>query len=167
MRAGAALFFVTATAFASPTETLVWTKVDDGQPLPRLDASMAFDPSRGVTWLYGGQWSYNDTTWSWDGTKWSKSWPQHLPPFQNASIAFDPITSNVIAYGVNGQSGRETWMWNGVDWANANALSNPTDVGALALATDPVTGNIIAFGGIDSNNKVLAETWTWTGTTWT
>jgi len=35
------------------------------------------------------------------------------------------------------------------------------------MAYDSTRGQVVLFGGLDANSKVLGDTWTWDGTTWT
>ena len=51
------------------------------RPLPRLGHTLAFDPARGVSVLFGGR---DDVqrfadTWTWDGTSWTQLTPTTSP----------------------------------------------------------------------------------------
>ena len=52
------------------------------------------------------------------------------------------------------------------NWAQLSPATSPTARGGPAMAYDPATGNMVLFGG-DNSGGLLADTWTWNGTTWT
>lgn len=118
-------------------------------PAPRRGHSMAFDTSRGVTVLYGGDnpsgGSPFSDTWEWNGTQWTNR-QVSLTPATWTSMAYDSQRQRITLFG--GQSG--TGQLNGTTFAyavtpHAAAISTygagcpgPTGVPLLAASTGSV-----------------------------
>jgi hypothetical protein len=77
---------------------------------------MAYDPATHNVVLFGGtgRKAVLNGTWAWDGTTWTRQFPQAIPPARaNASMAYDPATGNVVLFGGFGGNGvlGDTWTW--------------------------------------------------------
>ena len=104
-------------------------------PLPRQDASMAFDDATQSIVLFGGNvcgstgCNPSNDTWTWNGAAWTAQHPVTAPPARmGASMAYDPVSRTVLLFGgqVCDNTGcywaNDTWAWNGRNW---NALVPP------------------------------------------
>ena len=73
---------------------------------------------------FGGVDSY-DTTWLWDGRRWTLARPARQPAGRfNAAAAYDPLTGVVMLYGGRlgpGQLVQDTWAWDGGTWHQLDA----------------------------------------------
>jgi len=63
------------------------------------------------------------STWTWDGTTWTRERPQHSPPplLYFTSMVAAPTTGQVVLFGGKVDSPTshdidQTWLWNGQDW---------------------------------------------------
>ena len=149
----------------------VWTELapPGPRPAPRRSASLAYDPDRRRTVLFGGDdgnfGELNDL-WEWDGVRWFARpqlsvWPS---PRADAGAAFDPLTRRILV--VNGRNFnppapsttfRQTWAWDGTAWEEV--ASDPQPPGTLPMFMDTTEGvatGIDAFGG----------GWAWLGDRW-
>jgi hypothetical protein len=105
---------------------------------------------------------------------WTKQAPAAHPVARGyAAMAYDAATGNTVLFGGIPATGRDfgdTWTWDGSTWTKqAPATSPPARTGAT-MAYDAATGTVVMFGGDPkktSVNHVLADTWTWDGSTWT
>jgi hypothetical protein len=79
-----------------------WTlKSSAGGPNPRSYASMAYDPVRNVTVLFGGgnNSGQQSDTWEWNGTNWSQKFPGSSPPARAGhGMAYDG-SCGVVMFG--------------------------------------------------------------------
>ena len=79
-----------------------WALAATAGPSARDSVTLAFDPIRGNTVLFGGE---NDgaplnDTWAWNGTTWSQINTLHNPGQRFCyGMSFDPATSNILLFG--------------------------------------------------------------------
>jgi hypothetical protein len=136
-----------------------WTKISPASsPGALCLESMAYDPSNQTILLFGGYDNSGnsgssagcegdtvgstalDSTWSFNGTTWTKLSPSTNPPSRfNAAMAYDPNSSQIVLFGgCDGISGStqqcnaltDTWTWDGSNWTQATPQSSPpTDPG--------------------------------------
>jgi len=134
-----------------------WTELSPASsPGALCMESMAYDPSSQTVLLFGGGDNSGnvpvnatcagpgfpalDSTWSFNGTTWTKLSPSTSPPSRfSAAMAYDPNTSQVVLFGgcdgINGSTGQcnaltDTWTWDGSNWTQATPQSSPpTDPG--------------------------------------
>ncbi|MCL4434573.1 MAG: hypothetical protein M1399_07390 [Actinobacteria bacterium] len=134
-----------------------WTELSPASsPGALCMESMAYDPSSQTVLLFGGGDNSGnvpvnatcagpgfpalDSTWSFNGTTWTKLSPSTSPPSRfSAAMAYDPNTSQVVLFGgcdgINGSTGlcnalTDTWTWDGSNWTQATPQSSPpTDPG--------------------------------------
>ena len=115
---------------------------------------MAYDAATGEVVLFGG---YSDSqgpshsTWTWNGTTWTKEHPATFPHREYSAMAYDAATGTVVLFGGSG-SGQiylsSTWTWNGTTWTK-QAPPRPTRLpGTIeSMAYDAATGTVVLFGG--------------------
>jgi hypothetical protein len=132
---------------------------------------MAYDSSRGVIVLYGGNMaSFSQKlrdTWEWDGTSWTERAVSGPSPslLSEHAMTFDTTRGVTVLFGGydrDNVSTGETWEWNGTLWTQ-RAVSGPSGRGGHAMAYDSARGVTVLFGGTSGSG----ETWEWNGTEWT
>ena len=152
-------------------------------PAPTLEArrghSMAYDEARHATILFGG-WGTEDgaaasdraSTWSWNGTSWSRLATSGPSARHDASMVYDASRQRVVLYG--GRSGSfpnevlltDTWEWNGASWSKA-ADSGPSSRVHQHMAYDRARSRTVLYGGFDvAAQAELRDIWEWNGATW-
>ncbi|MCB9666153.1 MAG: hypothetical protein H6732_18740 [Alphaproteobacteria bacterium] len=146
----------------------------------RWPTAGAWDAAREEAVLFGGHGS-NATTWTFDGATWSDhpasgalgtSWPE--PRFSHA-MAYDPVRKVVVLHGGKAVEGEPTtqryggtWTWDGTTWTRRTAEDvGPGRRSNHVMTWDPVRQGVLLFGGKDTSQRTLADTWLWTGTSWT
>ncbi|HZQ49278.1 MAG TPA: hypothetical protein VFB69_03120 [Candidatus Dormibacteraeota bacterium] len=166
---------------------------DPGIPVPRADASSAYDAANGTIVMFGGvdRDGVLDETWTWDGDTWRRRHPAHSPPARESGLmAFDASDDRVILFGglscpppsPNDAIGcdysatanhlSDTWMWNGDDWSQARTAHSPT-VPYFAstldgLGSDPVRHQVLLLSFVTPvNSSLIAATWTFANGDWT
>jgi uncharacterized secreted protein with C-terminal beta-propeller domain len=118
-----------------------WTQVATNGPRV-FQHNMAYDPSRGVTVLYGGGTPeikpITGDTWEWDGQSWAliEAEPATPRPSVWGGMAYDPERKKVIRHG--GETVADTtydvgatWEWNGQTWTQ---IADGFIHGGLAVA---------------------------------
>ena len=163
----------TAAVHALPGQT-----VTDPGPAGRVWDSWADDPATGQVVLFGGIQAYRTTgpddvigsTWTWDGTTWTKQQPTATPsPRTGAAMVYDPATSQLLLFGGSSHSGTgylgDTWTWNGTTWTQLNPATSPPGRHNADMIYDAASNEVILFGGYDGH--YLNDTWVWDGTAWT
>jgi uncharacterized protein (TIGR03437 family) len=153
-----------------------WTQVSPFiSPPGRVDATMAFDAAHGQLIMFGGAVNQGfigtllNDTWAWDGSSWTRLFPQNMPPARDANgFAYDASHGNIVMYGgccdSNGNAFGDMWLWDGGSAATttptiANVIS-ASGFGGLA-AISP--GSWIEIYGFD----LAPATRTWTGADFT
>jgi hypothetical protein len=138
--------------------------------------AMAYDTATGTMVLFGGnrgdvrRSTQRYTTWTWDGTTWTRQSPAVHPPARgNAAMAYDAATGTAVLFGGyrNGHALGDTWTWDGTTWTKQAPATSPGARYAAAMAYDTATGTAVLFGGENGSHALLSDTWTWDGTTWT
>ncbi len=127
--------------------------------------SAAYDARTHQLVTFGGVDSY-DTTWIWDGRRWTLARPAASPPGRfNAAAAYDPVSGVVLVYGGRLDAGdlvQDTWAWDGVTW-------HRLDAGSIALPPYAVmvwdgTRNQMLL--VNNNTDINIGTWVWSGSSW-
>lgn len=146
-----------------------WTrKTPATSPPARRDGLLAYDESRRVTVLHGGQarsGAVNDT-WEWDGSNWLPRQPAHAPdpPQQSGSIAYDPVGHRLLLFQWVPRlqaDAVQTWSWNGKDWTRLT----PAHLPSFVVGTLVFDGQRLALiGGSPDGDRL--ETWGWSGADW-
>ena len=146
-------------------DTATWHKISTSNaPVARRSFVMAYDPTRGVTVLAGGETfaaSPVNDTWEYDGTQWRQI-AITTPELDDAGAAFDPATAKVIAYGGHGLA--TTWSYTGAAWTNTGVVT-PGVLAGIQLAGDFASGKVVMYGG-DTGSGASARTWLWNGSSW-
>ena len=169
---------VPAAAQAGSALAPAWTQqTPAAQPPARSESAMAYDTATGTAVLFGGFSSVGSVlrdTWTWDGTTWTQQHPATRPPARdNAAMAYDTATGTAVLFGGFSSVGsllRDTWTWDGTTWTQQHPATRPPAREFASMAYDAATGTAVLFGGYGlggHGSGVLADTWTWDGTTWT
>jgi hypothetical protein len=154
----------TATPFPFPFPPTPVT----GGPVLGFGFSAADDPATHQVVVFGGVDSY-DTTWLWDGPRWSLARPLASPPGRfGAAAAYDPVTQVVMLFGgrlAPGQIENDTWAWSGTNWSEINTGTDgpPAGEGAL-MAWDDATRQMVLVTSFAFSGK--STTWVWAGNHW-
>jgi hypothetical protein len=177
-----------------------WTDVtpSSGGPSARLGQAMAYDATRGVTLLYGGidcrSATYQDDTWEWTGTGWTRLQVSGPPARANTALAHDPVRGVLVLFGgdapamsaacpaTDGYSGfvcDDTWEWDGTAWSDRSSSSamTPAARNLHGMTYDLVRQEMVLFGGDgvmsvgcslpDSHGDAFCDdTWEWDGVNW-
>ncbi len=140
-------------------------------PLPRENASMAWDATNDIVVLFGGATTgalLNDT-WTWDGSVWtSRPTPAPLVARQEHAMAYDFSTNQIILFGGLDAAGRrrgDTWAWTPAGWTNLSPAIAPSARFLHAMASELQSGGgVMLFSGSDGSNP--NDTWTFRAGTW-
>jgi hypothetical protein len=173
--------------------TLVYTDrtVRFNSPTTRYNHAMAYNPSTGRTYVFGGYDSTRGQTlddfWEWDGKAWTQIVTDVYPSARGeCAMAYDPARKSIILYGGTPNSGNitagETWEFNSAQkWVQLNPASVPDAVSGHTMVTDTTRNKILLFGGMSNNystGPIIGlpykypynnQVWEWDGTkqTWT
>jgi fibronectin type 3 domain-containing protein len=157
-----------------PRLGLLWDLKSGVGPSPRDGQEMVYDPATSELILFGGEDQSGaklDDTWAWSKNVWTRLHPSTSPPARAyAAMAYDDATGQLILFGGKGASGDldDTWDWTGTTWQALKPSQLPRRRDKAAIAYDEATGQLIMFGGSGSSGtQGFAETWNWTGKTWT
>jgi hypothetical protein len=152
-----------------------WTQLHPAHhPSARYGHAMAYDPIRQEVVLFGG---YDDPpmidTWIFFDGDWTERTSAVTPLADYASMAFDPNLGQVVIFGgeVHGESTNGMFAWDGYAWSELTPATRPERRHLAGLAYDPERDALVLFGGFDGDGsgegRVLGDTWTWDGTSWT
>jgi hypothetical protein len=165
-----------------------WAQVADGSKGPgvRINATMAYDESRGRIVLFGGtnQSDYFGDTWEWDGVEWTLITEVGPPCRAYHSMTYDPDRGKVVLFGgaapcVNWPfvaDQRDTWEWDGVEWVEVSQ-SGPFKRRFTSMAYDSDRQRTLLFGGWPASylpdepgsimqDAPLGDLWEWDGSAW-
>jgi hypothetical protein len=152
-------------------------------PPARVGHAMAFDRSRGVAVLYGGNdvlngvsMHYSDT-WEWDGQTWTHRYTG--APWRVGSngellfpgpMAYDEKRQRTVLFGGGALAGSiglppigDTWEWDGTRWTQSAPSAGRE---GHAIAYDPLRERIVVFGGGGAGPAPLLTTLERDDTTW-
>ncbi|HEY8755359.1 MAG TPA: hypothetical protein VIN65_03280 [Candidatus Dormibacteraeota bacterium] len=154
------------TLASGPPPTPTATPVP-GEPVLGSGFSATDDPSRHQLVLFGGVDSY-DSTWLWDGHRWSLAHPAVSPPGRfGQAAAYDPLTRVVMVYGGRlgpGDVVNDTWAWEGTTWQELDAgTGNPPPGEGARMAWDAARSEMVL---VSSQGNSTGTTWIWTGVRW-
>jgi hypothetical protein len=138
-----------------------WTRQLD-MPAARVDAAMAYDSARGRMVLFGGYQSggvltATDTTFAYDGTRWTTlSIPVSPSARAASSMTFDARRGRMVLFGgVNsGTVPAQTWELEGDSWLASNTGSEPAARADAGLVYDSLRNRVVMFGGTASDPAV-------------
>ena len=147
----------------------------------RFATAMAYDPTRGVTVLFGGSSAKNagvgvispelcdNHVFELDATDWHEIIPTSGPVARtDAALAYDVSKHAVMLFaGENATPAdiNDQWEWNGTAWTPLTPASPPAARQDHGMVGDVAHGVVVMFGGAIASSD--PATWTWNGTTWT
>ncbi len=154
-----------------------WTEIDPpSRPGPNSHSAMVYDPSRGVTVLFGGLSSavgeLTPPVWEYDGSTWRALNPAGAAPVprHNHVMAWDSAGRRVLLFGGIDRDDvalADTWAWNGETWEVIEAASAPQGRGGHGAVADTQRGRVVMWGGTKIPDVELSlATWEWDGATW-
>jgi len=134
-------------------------------PLPRSNHALAYNPSTGMTYVFGGmdmnQQPFDDL-WEWDGKTWVEVAADVRPPARSdAGMAYDPVRKSLILYGgqnyqMNGMYYQtvfgDTWEWSSTtrQWTQLFPTSSPDPLYGHGMVTDTTRNKILLFAGMST-----------------
>jgi len=123
-------------------------------PSARTEHAMAFDSTRGVTVLFGGNTgTANGETWEWDGTEWKQVAGTGPAPRFGHAMTF---RGNAVLFG--GVGFGDSWEWDGSTWRETPApAGNRPSVRAYCGFANDCWGDAVILGGHDGT--VLGDLW--------
>ena len=154
-----------ALGIVPASETATWTHVGPPPvgPNPRYLQSAAFDESRKVVVIFGGQamdfssstptesqdlWEWDPATGTWTERKLGNLAPK---PRAGASMVFDSVRKKFVLFGgctIAGDSLADIWEWDPVTGVFTDRSSQgPSARCQQAMVFEKSTGNVLAFGG--------------------
>ena len=150
-----------------------WRRADSGGPEPRVHPTLAYDPSRRMTVLFGGSPMDGPAmadTWAWDGTQW-----RHMPgtgpahPAANA-LLWEPRGQRLVLHTAGpapGDSGSgyftgALWTRGDSGWRSAGDGPRFSPRAPVAAAPD---GELLLFAGFPPPPDSVAA-FRWSGRAW-
>jgi hypothetical protein len=129
------------------------------------EGAVAWDPSTGETLMLGSTERSTNTTWTWNGLRWTLRLPPATPPDRaQYRLATNTLRNTVLLFG--GQGVNDTWEWDGRTWLERRAPASPPSRLHFAMAFDERRGRAVLFGGEIFLGGVANDTWEWDGRTW-
>ena len=141
-------------------------------PAARSGYSMAYDDSRGVVVLFGGQ----DTasarlgdTWEWHDGVWQQINITGPGARFNAAMAYDADKHKVVLFGGRAETGSQNdlWEYDGKAWVMVKTSAAPPARQLGTMVYDKSQSQFVLFGGMDVNRKTLDDTWILKNASWT
>jgi hypothetical protein len=148
-------------------------------PSARAYHAMAYNPTTGKTYVFGGvdpMWKSGGLAdlWEWDGSQWAQVAEDKGPtPRLDAALAYDPARKSLILFGGTSWTGmaipNETWEWNSTtrQWTQLAASGTPNVRWGHAMVADTVRNRILLFGGSNGVGVGPNDLWEWDGATLT
>jgi PKD repeat protein len=152
----------------------IWTQNAPTTPSPPIigEHSMAYDSVRARVVLYGGNaggWSYEHTTWEFDGTAWIAVTTTAQPEARyGAGLAYDPLRQVTILFGGSDESDtalNQTWEYTHTDWVQVFPTTSPVSRTYPSLAANPASGAVYLFGGNQAETH-LNDLWAYQNGAW-
>jgi hypothetical protein len=149
-----------------------WKQLQVQGPSAREGAATAV--LNGKVILYGGSSASNGflaDTWEWDGSTWTQLTITGPTPGGRYGHSMTTLGNQVVLFGnVGGPT--DTWLFDGTAWTKSAAAGPTGDPAGLSdsrgFQTMATLGDrVILFGGEQDANHILADTWSFDGTTWT
>jgi cysteine-rich repeat protein len=142
--------------------------------------AMAYDAFRKQLVVFGGYagvntGASNNSTWLFDGARWSKVPAQANPPVSRFAhaLAYDSDRQRVVLFGGNNRSGTDTndmWTFDGQVWTEVTQVgSRPPARNSHAMAYDPLRQRVVVAGGNSISNPSPGTMWEFdpAAATWT
>lgn len=162
-----------------------------GNPSPRTQARMAWDPVNTVGVLFGGVGNLDGATqlqhdsaetWLWNGSRWLQRFPTTIPPGRGVhSMVYDTTRNRIVMFGgrksapevgVDPTFLNDTWVYSNGDWTSVDSSLRPPVRQYAAMAYDRVRDRVVLYGGnklnIDGTTfDPYDDTWEFDGQQWT
>ncbi|MCB9879267.1 MAG: hypothetical protein H6835_16855 [Planctomycetes bacterium] len=149
----------------------VWTRqFPNTSPGATLRHAMAFDLTRGVTVLFGGNkgfLTWSNETWEYDGVDWTRALPPNNPgALEGAGMCYDLAQQRTVLFGGLGVLPSfvftdTTWTYDGSDWAPLPVTGpRPPARQNARLVYDSARARCVLIGGTDAAGNGLDDTWT-------
>lgn len=167
-RFGVMLLYSGPTGTAWHFDGTDWTPLTEAFHGPRLStfSRVAFDPVRGQTLHYAGNYPFGAT--SVFDTRWRATAPTQSPPPRNgAQLCWSSVEQQILLFGgVDGTNTAlaDTWSWDGTTWVQRSSPVAPAPRYNAITAEDP-RGGVLLFGGYDGTT-VFGDHWHWNGASW-
>jgi len=134
-----------------------------GQPGPRDNGQMVYDPVRNKTVMFSGNprnGTTADDTWEWNNASWTLVANNVGPSTRfNSRMVFNPDTSHATVFGNSGlTTGEDVWEWNGTTWTQRTQLGTYPSRYAPAVAYDAIHHEIVAFSGRNNGLQAFGPT---------
>jgi hypothetical protein len=159
-----------------------WTRVVDTSVLPgaipgRQTASMAYDPVRGVTVMFGGFYADNthqndgtlSDTWEWNGSTWTQK-ANGPGPRIKGQMVWDPDRQRILLYGgrVGGSAqANDLWEWDGTTWTQRSPSGDLPPGNELATAAYDPGRKALVVQTATTTNPPVGQTWELIDDHWT
>ena len=166
---GVAVAVVPEAGHAQATLSAKWSASSAPGPPPRAGSSIAFDPIRQRTIMFGGSdgGSYFSDTWAYDGSTWTQTQISGPSGRYLAPMVFDSSRGAAVLFGGYNFFGvqGDTWEWTGSTWNRKLTAHTPPLRLWTAMAYDSVHHLTVLFGGaIDTG--LFNDTWVYDGNDW-
>jgi hypothetical protein len=143
-----------------------WKRAATDGPGVRNHHAMAFDETRGVVVLFGGQdgaMKQHADTWTWDGKAWKRAAPAGPSARVHHSMAWDAARERIVLFGGTNASGElgDTWTWDGKAWSEVKT-PGPPSISHPRLVNHLAHERVYLVGG----NMRSPTAWTFDGATW-
>lgn len=147
-----------------------WSQKSDGtscgtttKPAGRSFAGMAFDASRGVTVLFGGNGTggaFLGDTWEWNGTAWTQKSVTGPTARREHVLAYDPARARTVLFAGAIATGpgileADTWEWDGTSWSSTTPSTKPDYRFGASGAWDGTARRLVIYGG--ATNTVAGQ----------
>jgi len=179
---GSLLLFGGATSSSSFSDTWTldgsWNHIKPAaSPPARSQAAIVYDGADGYVLLFGGVASdgtvFGDT-WEFSGGRWTELNLSAAPsPRAEASMSYDASDGYVVLFGGNVGTISiygDTWKFKSGVWTQLNPLTSPRARTGAGMTYDSRDGYVLLFGGTTNpccSNAGLADTWEFSGGSWT
>ncbi len=153
---------------------------NDGYPSGKYRPSLAYDPFKQRSFLWGGIESFpKGGLWEWNGLSWKRNdnvdiYGDGEPSNRTlTAMVFDSNRSVFVLFGGKQTHPlNDTWEWDGKDWKEIFPIDNegdgnPSNRFDLHMAYDSIRSKVVLFGGSDGGDTgPLNDTWEYNGLSW-
>ena len=160
-----------------------WTRLNPATvPPKRGSAVMGYHAGTHRIVMFGGDvGNHTNETWTFDGRDWMLVEVHGSAPSPRTAtnLARDDATGTLILFGGEAPTTgifvgphNDTWTWDGTGWTQRQSAcatpSRGTYTFAGQMAYDSALNVVVLNGGYNGQTpRMLGDTWTWDGTTWT
>lgn len=128
-------------------------------------ASLAYDPVRGRTVLFGGfrDGMPRNGTFEWDGTSWSSIATPVVPSARGyAAMAYDTRRARMVMTGGDDRLAvvapvmDDTWEYDGANWVQVSVTAMPVPDAASVMCYDPALSQVVLLHGLPLPTSALS-----------